>query len=88
MLTKLFCKIGAFFRNLLSNWASRQTKLMVMINKEASTKVVKFLAPGSGIVASGVLVLGPNYSGYVVNMHYFFQQVFPLLLGIFWANYR
>lgn len=79
MLTKLFCKIMSFLR---------KTKLLIMINKEASTKVVKFMAPESVVVAPGVLVLGPDCSDYVVNMHYFLQQVFPLLLDIFWANCR
>lgn len=74
MRTKLFCKIMSFLRNLLCNWTSRQTKLSIMINKEASTKVVKFMAPESGVVASGVLVLGPDYSDYVVNMHYFVSR--------------
>lgn len=75
MLTKLFCKIMSFLRNLLCNWTSRQTKLLIMINKEASTKVVKFMAPESVVVAPGVLVLGPDYSDYVVNMHCRYQKV-------------
>lgn len=54
-----------------------------MINKEDSTKVVKFLAPESGVVASGVLVLGPDYSDYVVNMHYFFSRSFLYYLTSF-----
>lgn len=41
---------------ILCNWTSRQTKLLIMINKVASTKVVKCMAPESGVVASGVLV--------------------------------
>lgn len=41
------------------------------------------MAPGSGVVASGVLVLGPDYSGYVINMHYFFSRSFLYYLASF-----
>lgn len=54
-----------------------------MINKEASTKVVKFMAPESVVVAPGVLVLGPDYSDYVVNMHYFCSRSFLYYLTSF-----
>lgn len=83
MRTKLLCKIMSFLRNLLCNRTSRQTKLLIMINKEDSTKVVQFMAPESGVVASGVLVLGPDYSDYVVNMHYFFSRSFLYYLTSF-----
>lgn len=43
---------------------SRQTKNM-MINKEASTKIVRFIAS-----LSGGLVLVWGSSGHIVNMHY------------------
>lgn len=54
-----------------------------MINKKASNKIVKIMALGSGVVASGVLVLGAGYSGYVVNMHYFFSRSFLYYLASF-----
>ena len=52
-----------FFKNLLYSGAwPIQTKCIVMMTKEGSTKIVKFITPGAG-----VLVLG---CGNMVNMHY------------------
>lgn len=42
-----------------------------MINKEVFIKVVKFMVLELVVVVLGVLVLGLDYSDYVVNMYYF-----------------
>lgn len=78
-MTKLFCKIVAFLKKNLCNWTSRQTKLMIMINKDASTKVMKFMAPR--VRSCGVR--GPDCSGNIVNMHYFFSRPFLYYLASF-----
>ena len=41
-----------------------------MLNKDASLKIVNFLAPGSG-----VLVLGWGSIDYIVKMHYFLENL-------------
>lgn len=48
------------------------------MNKAASTEIMKLLVPGSG-----ALVLGPDYSGYIVNMHSFFSRSFLYYLASF-----
>ena len=66
-------KMHYFFKNLLlySQAYIRQTKYIVLINKEGSTKIVTFTTPGAG-----VLVLG---CGHIVKMHYFFKNLSSLL---------
>ena len=57
-------KIHEFFENLLlCSWVlNKLTKYIVMISKSASTKIVNFMAPGSG-----VLVLGWGSNDYIVK---------------------
>ena len=58
-----------FFKNVLlySQALIRQTKYVVVMTKEGSTKIVNFMTPGAG-----VLVLGRGYISYIVKMHYSF----------------
>ena len=60
------------FKNLLlySHAYIRQTKYIVMITKEGSTKIIAFMAPGAE-----VLVLGRGHISHTVKMHYFFQNL-------------
>ena len=55
-----------FLENLLlCSWAlNKLTQYKVILNKIASSKIVNFMAPGSG-----VLVLGRGYAEYIVKMH-------------------
>ena len=64
-------KLMYFFKNLLlySQALNRQTKYVVMMTKEGSTKIVNFMIPGVG-----VLVLGCGHS-HRVKMHYFFKNL-------------
>jgi hypothetical protein len=64
-------KIHEIIKNLLlySRTSSRQTIGMNVMSIESSTKIVKFVAPGSG-----VLVLGRGSIDYTVKMHYFFEN--------------
>ena len=41
-----------FFKNLLlySSASSKQTEYIVMMSKEASTKIVNFMTPGAGVL--------------------------------------
>ena len=48
----------------------RQTKCIVMMAKEGSTKIVNFMTPGAG-----VLVLGRGHISHIVKMHYFFKNL-------------
>ena len=41
------------------------------MNKEGSINTVNFMTPGAG-----VLVLGRGHMSHIVEMHYFFQQIF------------
>ena len=41
-----------------------------MMTKEVSTKIVKFMIPGAG-----VLVLGCGHIGHIVKMHYFLKNL-------------
>ena len=63
-----------FIKNLLlySQAYGRQTKCIVMIAQEGSTKIVNFMTP-----RAGVLVLGPGHISHLVKMNYFSKN--PLL---------
>ena len=65
-------KIHYFFTNLLlySGAQIRQTKYIVMMTKEGSTKIVTFMTPGAG-----VLVLGHGHISHIVKMLYFFKNI-------------
>ena len=65
-------KMHYFFKNLLINSQAliRQTKYVVMMTKEGSTKIVNFMTSGAG-----VLVLGRGHISHIVKMHYFFQNL-------------
>ena len=58
-----------FLKNLLLHSGAwfRQTKCIVMMTKERSTKIVNFMTRGAG-----VLVLGHGHKIHEVKMHYFF----------------
>ena len=73
-----------FFKNLLlySQAYIRQTKYIVLINKEGSTKIVTFMTPGAG-----VLVLGCGHISHIVKMHYFFKNLSSLLPVIDQTDY-
>ena len=61
-----------FFKNLLlySQALIRQTKYVVMMTKEGSTKIVNFMTPGVGVV-----VLRRGHISHIMNMHYFFNNI-------------
>ena len=61
-----------FSKNLVPYfWAwVRQTKCIVMMTKERSTKIVNFMTP-----VEGVLVLGRGHISHRVKMHYFFKNL-------------
>ena len=61
-----------FLKNLLlySQALIRQTKYVVMMTKEGSTKIVNFMTPGVG-----VLMLGRVHISHRVKMHYFFKNL-------------
>ena len=65
-------KLLYFLENLLlySQALIRQTKYVVMMTKEGSTKIVNFMTPGVG-----VLVLGCGHISHIVKMHYFFKNL-------------
>ena len=48
----------------------RQTKYVVMMTNEGSTKIVNFMTPGAG-----VLLLGRGHVSHLVKMHYFFKNL-------------
>ena len=62
-------KIHSFFKILLfySQAKNRQTKRIVIIAKEGSTKIINFITPGAG-----VLVQGRGHICYIVKMQCFF----------------
>ena len=62
-------KMHYFFKNLLlySHAYIRQTRYIIMITKEVSTKIVNFITPGAG-----VLDLGCDRINHIVKRHYFF----------------
>ena len=53
-------KINGIFKNLLYSqvWI-RQTKYIVIMTKEGSTKILNFMTPGAGVLVQG---LGKSYS--------------------------
>ena len=61
-----------FLKNLLLYYQAliRQTKYVVMMTKEGSTKIVNFMTPGAG-----VLVLGRGHMSLIMKMHYFFKNL-------------
>ena len=61
-------KMHYFFKNLLlySHAYIRQTKYIVVMTKEGSTKIVNFMTPGAG-----AFVLGCGHIGHRVKMHYY-----------------
>ena len=65
-------KLIYFLKNRLhySGAWFRQTKCIVMMTKEGSTKIVNFMTPGAG-----VLVLGRGHISHMVKMHYFFKNL-------------
>ena len=65
-------KVYYFFKNLLlySHAYIRQTKYIVIMTKEGSTKIVNFMTPGAG-----VLVLGRGHISHFMKMHYFFKNL-------------
>ena len=65
-------KVHYFFKNLLlySHAYFRQTKYIVTMTKEGSTKIVNFMTPRGGI-----LVLGRGQISHIVKMHYFFKNL-------------
>ena len=67
-----------FFENLLcSGVLNKPTKYIYMMSKSASTKIVNFMAPGSG-----VLVLGWGSIDYIVKIHDFFENLLcPFILN-------
>ena len=66
-------KLMYFLKNLLlySGAWFRQTKCIVIMTKEGSTKIVNFMTPGTG-----VLVLGRGHIGHIVKMYYFSKIFF------------
>ena len=65
-------KLMYFFKNLLlySGAWFRQTKYIVIMTKEGSTKIVNFMTP-----RAGVLVLGCGHISHIVKMHYFLKNL-------------
>ena len=61
-----------FLKNLLlySQALIRQTKYIVMMTKEGSTKIVNFMTH-----RVGVLMLGRGHISHIVKMHYFFKNL-------------
>ena len=57
-------------RLLCSQVLIRQTKYVVMMTKEGSTKIVNFMT-----LVVGVLVLGRGHISHRVKMHYFFKNL-------------
>ena len=64
-------KLMYFFKNLLlySGALSIQTKCIVMMTEEGSTKIVNFITPGTW-----VLVLGRGHISHIVKMHFSFKN--------------
>ena len=65
-------KMHYFFKNLhlYSDAYIRQTKYIIMMTKERSTKIVTFMTP-----RAGVFVLGCCHISHIVKMHYFFKNL-------------
>ena len=70
-LTSYIVKIHYFFLNLLLySWTIfRQTKCIVMMTEEGSTKIVNFMIPGVG-----VLVLRCGHISYIIKIHLLYSQ--------------
>ena len=77
--TQRGCKFGVksvksmyFFKNrlLYSRTWFRQNKLIVVMTKEGSTKIVDFMTHGAG-----VLELGRGHINQIVKMHYSFENL-------------
>ena len=77
-------KMHCFLKNLFlySHSYIRQTKYIVMMTKERSTKILTFMTSGAG-----VLLLGCGHISHIVKMHYLFKKSSSLLPGIDQANY-
>ena len=79
------CKMYVLFKKSSSNLYSmawfRQTKCIVIMIKDGSTKIVNFMTP-----VAGVLVLGHGHLIQMMKMHFFFKN-FSLLLGIDQINW-
>ena len=65
-------KMRYFFKNLLlySQALITQTKYVVMMTNERSTKTVNVMTRGTG-----VLVLGRGHISHIVKLHYFFNNL-------------
>ena len=63
-------KMEYFFKFFLFTQGHRLDKLMLMINKEWSTKIVKIMSPWAG-----VLVKGHDHISHTVKMHHFFKSL-------------
>ena len=65
-------KLTYFSENLLLYFGAwfRQTKCVVIMTKERSTKIVNFMTPGIG-----VLVLGRGHISHIVKMLNFFKNL-------------
>ena len=65
-------KLMYFLKNLILYFQAflRQTKYIVMMTKEGSTKIVNFMTPGAG-----VLVLGRGHISHIVKMLYSFKNL-------------
>ena len=62
----------------------RQSKCIVIITKEGSTKIVNFMTPGAGVL----VLLVRDHISHIVKMHYFFKNLLLYLLpGIDQKNY-
>ena len=69
---KSLSKNDLFLSNLLlySQAQIRQTKYIVIMTKEGSTKIVTTITP-----CAGVLVLGRGHTSHKVKIHYFFKNL-------------
>ena len=63
-----------FFKNLplYSGAWSIQTKCIVVMTKEGSTKIFNFMTPRAGVL------LGCVHKSYIVKMYYFFKKSSPM----------
>ena len=64
-----FGNLVYFYKNLLLHSGAwfRQTKSIVMMTKDRSTKIQNFMTPGAGF-----LILGHGNISEIQGMHYFF----------------
>ena len=69
-------KLMYLLNNLLLYFRAwfRQTKCIVMMSKEGSTKIVDFMTPGAV-----VLVIRCGHIRHIVKMHYFFKNLLPYI---------